>query len=256
MRQLLYVYRQWLRRELQVRFGSSALGASWLVIQPLMYIALFTLVFYKFFQVRWPAGDGTAGEYGLQVFIGLSLYSFVADIISRAPASVWSYPYLVTKVRFPLALLPAVIVGAAGVQLLLSLGLAALFAQWRGLHWQVLLLPVNLLPLCLYGLGLAWLLGSAGVYLRDIGHIAPAASSLLMFLTPVFYPASLIPENMHWLVQFNPLAWTSEAARGLLMHGRMFDMTAWCMHLLAATVLLVFARWFFARIQPGFADVL
>ena len=117
---MLYLYRQWLQRELHMRFRSSALGLGWLVLQPLAQIVLFTLVFYQFFQVRWPQGDGSVGEYGLQVFIGLSLFTFVAEVINRSPASVSGFPYLITKVRFPMLLLPAVVVGAGLVQLTVS----------------------------------------------------------------------------------------------------------------------------------------
>lgn len=256
MKQWFYVYRQWLLRELHIRFRSSSMGLAWLVLQPLVHIILFTLVFYKFFQIRWPSGDGSPAEYGLQVFIGLSLYSFVAEIINRGPGSVWSYPYLVTKVRFPLLLLPGVLVGSAGVQLLLSLMIALALAALRDMHIESLLLPIFLLPLAIYGLALAWFLGAAGVYLRDIGHLAPSVSSLLMFLTPIFYPASMIPKSLSWLVNINPLGWTSEAARSLLMHGLVPSWQLLGTHLLVSVMALVGAWWFFQRTQPGFADVL
>ena len=256
MPQWIYLYRQWLLRELQLRFRSSALGVAWLVLQPLAQILLFTLVFYQFFRVRWPAGDGSIAEYSLQVFIGLTLFAFVSEVINRAPASVSSFPFLITKVRFPLLLLPSVVVGAGIVQLGLSLCIAVGFALWRQAHWQALLLPLALLPLLLYAQALAWCLGAAGVYLRDIGHLAPSVSSLLMFLSPIFYPASMIPAGMQWLIQYNPLAWSVELVRGLLMHGQPFAWQPWGAHLLAACLLLIVARWFFHRIQPGFADVL
>ena len=140
MPQWIYLYRQWLLRELQLRFRSSALGVAWLVLQPLAQILLFTLVFYKFFRVRWPAGDGSISEYSLQVFIGLTLFAFVSDVINRAPSSVSSFPFLITKVRFPLLLLPSVVVGAGTVQLGLSLCIAIGFALWREAHWQALAL--------------------------------------------------------------------------------------------------------------------
>ncbi|MBS7350058.1 MAG: ABC transporter permease [Comamonas sp.] len=256
MTQTIYVYRQWLLRELQLRFRSSAVGTGWLILQPLVHILLFTLVFYEFFKIRWPVGDGSIGEYGLQVFIGLSLYAFIADVINRSPSSIWSYPYLVTKVRFPLLLLPAVIVGASGVQLIFSLCIAGFFAAWREVHFVAGLLPLVLFPLFLYALALSWLLGAAGVYLRDIGHLAPSVSSLLLFLTPIFYPASMIPESMKWLITFNPLAWTVEAARSLLMQGYMPEYMQWGLHLAVALILLGFSKWFFVRTQSGFADVL
>ena len=257
MPQWIYLYRQWLLRELQLRFRSSALGVAWLVLQPQAQILLLTLVFYKFFRVRWPAGDGSISEYSLQVFIGLTLFAFVSDVINRAPSSVSSFPFLITKVRFPLLLLPSVVVGAGTVQLGLSLCIAIGFALWREAHWQALaLLPLALLPLLIYAQALAWLLGAAGVYLRDIGHLAPSVSSLLMFLSPIFYPASMIPAGMQWLIQCNPLAWSVELVRGVLMHGQPIDWLGWGAHALAACALLVLARWFFIRIQPGFADVL
>lgn len=256
MIQWLYLYRQWLVRELQVRFRSSAIGVGWLVLQPVVHILLFTLVFYKFFQIRWPGGTGTASEYGLQVFIGLSMYVFLSEIINRGPGSVLSYPFLITKVRFPLLMLPGVLVGAAGVQLVLSLTLASGLALFYLPSWHAVLLPVFILPLLLYGQALAWLLGSLGIYVRDLGHLAPSVSSLLMFLSPIFYPASLVPDSMKWLVNYNPLAWTSEAARNLLMQGAMPSWQLWSGHLLVAAVCLFVARWVFKRIEPGFADVL
>ena len=257
MKQWLYVYLQWLLRELRLRYRASAIGAGWLVLQPVLHILLFTLVFYKFFQIRWPVGDGSATEYGLQVFIGLALYTFVADVINRAPASVWSHPYLVTKVRFPVEMLPMVQVGAAGLQLVLALLITLPFMALRGgLYWAVALLPLYLLPLLLFVLGLGWLLAALSVYLRDIGHLAPSVSSLLLFLTPIFYPASMVPVSLRWMVDLNPLAWAAEASRNVLLNGTAASWEGWGAHLLASCILAVLGWAFFQRTKPGFADVL
>lgn len=251
-----YLYRQWLVRELQVRFRSSAVGAGWLVLQPLVHILLFTLVFYKFFQIRWPGGGGSASEYGLQVFIGLSLFGFLAEVINRGPVGVLSYPYLITKVRFPLQLLPGVLVGAAGAQLLLSLTLASLLALFYHPSWAALLVPLCILPFVLYAWAVATLLGCLGIYIRDLAHLAPSVSSLLMFLSPVFYPATMIPADLQWLVSLNPLAWTAESVRAMLLHGVMPVWQTWGAHLAVAVACVLLSRWVFKRIEPGFADVL
>lgn len=121
---------------------------------------------------------------------------------------------------------------------------------------DALLLPLVLLPLLVYAMALAWLLGAVGVYLRDIGHLAPSVSSLLMFLTPIFYPASMIPKGLQWLVTVNPLAWTAEASRNLLMHGVTPGWELWALHGAIACSCLAIAWWVFRRTQPGFADVL
>jgi lipopolysaccharide transport system permease protein len=256
MRQNLELYGQWLRRDLSLRYAGSVLGPLWLIVQPLLYIAVFTLVFYKFFSMRWPTGDGSALDYGLKVFIGLSLYTFFADVLQRSSVVLASHAYLVTKVRFPLPLLSSVTVGSAAIQLVASLVLVLPFSFARGGGWEVLLLPLLLLPLLLLAIGAGWLLSGLGVYLRDIGNLMPSITSFMMFLTPIFYPAELVPPSLRWIVQFNPLAWSVESVRLLLLQAQVPHWQGWGAHGLAAMVFTAIAWWFFKRIQPGFADVL
>ena len=256
MRQNMELYGQWLRRDLSLRYAGSVLGPLWLMIQPLLYIAVFTLVFYRFFNMRWPTGDGSAVDYGLKVFIGLALYTFVADILQRSSVILVAHPYLVTKVRFPLPLLPGVTVGSAAVQLGASLILVLPFSFSRGVGWELLMLPLLLGPLLMLARGLGWLLSSLGVYLRDIGSLMPSLTGFLMFLTPIFYPAEMVPASLRWIVDFSPLAWSVEAARQLMLQGQVPQWQAWCGHAIAAAVLAALSWSFFKRIQPGFADVL
>lgn len=256
MRQNFELYGQWLRRDLSLRYAGSVLGPLWLIVQPLLYIAVFTLVFYKFFSMRWPTGDGSALDYGLKVFVGLSLYTFFADVLQRSSVVLASHAYLVTKVRFPLPLLSCVAVGSAAIQLVVSLLLVVPFSLARGASWELLLLPVLLLPLLLLAIGAGWLLSSLGVFLRDIGNLMPSLTSFLMFLTPIFYPAELVPSSLRWIVQLNPLAWTVEAARHLLLLTQVPSWQGWSAHTMVAMVFLAASWWFFKRVQPGFADVL
>jgi len=259
MRQIWELYGQWLRRELALRFAGSVLGPLWLVLQPLLYIAVSTLVFHRFFNMRWPSGDGSALDYGLKVFVGLSLYTFVADVLQRSAFAIVAHPYLVTKVRFPLPLLPCVTVGVAAVQMAISLVLMLPFALARGARWELLLLPILLLPLLALALGAGWMLAALGAYLRDIGSFMPTLASFLLFLTPVFYPAALVPQDLFWVMQANPLAWVLELVRGLLLHAQppaTLQWQIWGAHLLATTMLALVGWWFFRRVRPGFADVL
>lgn len=263
-----FLFGQWLKRDLAGRYRGSLLGMLWPVAQPLAQIAVFTLIFHGFMQVRWPIGAGAAAApgaagaadalaYGLNVFAGLAVFNFFAEVLGRAPVAVLSQPNLVTKVRFPLLLLPAVTVGAAlvhvgvGAVLLLAAG-----AVTGTLSTQVAWLPLWLVPVVLYGAAVALLLASLGVYVRDIGQVMAAVTSLLMFLTPIFYPMASVPASLRGLFELNPVAWAADALRGLLLEARALDLAPWGVHLAVSAVAALMATWIFKRLERGFADVL
>lgn len=256
------LYGQWLRRDLSQRFAGSALGPLWLLLQPLSFIVVITLVFNGFFKTKWPGGDGSALDYGLKVFVGLAVHTFAAEILARGPGCILAHPYLVTKVRFPLPMIPMVTIGVALAQLLLALLLimATILAlglvepvQALQVWWAI---PLALLPAVLLMVGLAWILAAAGLYLRDLGNLTPAVSSFLMFLMPVFYPAEFVPTALAWFIEFNPLALGIEWLRQILFTGTLPSLHGWGAHCAATSVIAAFGWWFFQRVRPGFADVL
>lgn len=254
-----YLYWQWLKRDVAGRYRGSILGLLWPVLQPLTQIAVFTLIFYEFMQMRWPnAGtNGDAMDYGLNVFAGLAVFNFFAEVLGRAPMAILSQPNLVTKVRFPLALLPAVTVGGALVHIAVgSVSLALLTAIFRHVSWVMLWLPLFLLPVIFYGLALALLLASLGIYLRDIGQVMPAVTNMLMFLTPIFYPATAIPAYLKPWFELNPIGWGAQALRSLLLEATLPSLNALWLHGMVSIVLLIGARYVFTRLEKGFADVL
>jgi lipopolysaccharide transport system permease protein len=251
-----FLFGQWLKRDLAGRYRGSLLGTLWPVAQPLAQIAVFTLIFHGFLQVRWPVATeatgtasaqaaGGAWAYALNVYAGLAVFNFFSEVLGRAPSAVLAQPNLVTKVRFPLPLLPAV-----------TVVLVVAGAVNGHLTWAVAWLPLWLLPVVLYGTALALLLASLGVYVRDIGQVMPALTSLLMFLTPIFYPMAAVPAGLRGLFELNPVAWAAEGLRGLLLQGQWLDVTVWSLHLMTSAAAAGFAAWAFMRLQKGFADVL
>ncbi len=254
-----YLYWQWLRRDVAGRYRGSILGLLWPILQPLTQILVFTLVFFEFMQMRWPTvgGTGTAMDYGLNVFAGLAVFNYFSEVLGRSPIAILSQPNLVTKVRFPLALLPGVTVGSALIHVLVgSVSLLLLAAVFRQLSWAALWLPVFLIPLILYGLALALFLASLGVYLRDIGQVMPAVTSLLMFLTPIFYPVTAVPDDLKPWFELNPIGWGAQAIRSVLLEGAVPSMNALCLHGAVSVGLFLLARLIFTRLEKGFADVL
>lgn len=259
MNSVAYLYWQWLRRDLSGRYRGSMLGLAWPVLQPLSQILVFTLVFYEFMHLRWPvvAGSSNALDYGLNVFAGMAAFNFFAEILGRSPGTILAQPNLVTKVRFPLLVLPAVTVGAAAVHLVVGGVLISLaMLAFRQASPVIVLLPAFFLPMLLYGLGLAWILACLGVYLRDIGQVMPPLTSLLMFLTPIFYPASMIPAPLAFLVDFSPVAWSVDVFREMVILGRLPSLRLYFAHLLLSFAVALLAKMAFTRLSKGFADVL
>jgi lipopolysaccharide transport system permease protein len=236
----------------------------WPLVQPAAQIAVFTLILHGFMQVRWPEaqpaiseGQSGAWIYALNVLAGLTVFNFFAEVLGRAPAAILSQPNLVTKVRFPLLLLPVVTVGVALVHVGIGAAVLVFASALTGtLSLQIAWLPLWLIPVVLYGTAVAFILASLGVFVRDIGQAMPAVTSLMMFLTPIFYPMSAIPPNLQGLFELNPVGWAAESLRGLLLEARALDLTAWSLHLLVSTLATLIAFWVFRQLEEGFADVL
>jgi lipopolysaccharide transport system permease protein len=264
MSRWLFLFAQWFKRDLAGRYRGSWLGWLWPLLQPAAQIAVFTLILHGFMQVRWPAaneglaqGQSSAWSYALNVLAGLTVFNFFAEVLGRAPSAILSQPNLVTKVKFPVLLLPLVTVGVALVHVGIGAAVLVLASAASG-SWslQVAWLPLWLVPVVLYGTALAFILASVGVYVRDIGQATPAVTSLLMFLTPIFYPMAAIPANLRGLFELNPVGWAAESLRGLLLEARALDLAAWSGHLMVSAVATWIGFWVFRQLEEGFADVL
>jgi len=254
-RQLVW---QLTRREVLGRYRGSLLGIAWAVGNPLLMLAVYTLVFGYIFRARWGEGVDTAGEYALVLFCGLTVFGIFSEVVSRAPSLILANPNYVKKVVFPVDCLPWVLVGAALFHAAASLSVL-LIAQLliRGvLPWTVLWLPVVLLPLVLLAVGAAWLLASLGVYLRDVGHLVNALVTVLLFLSPVFYPAASLPAPLHRVLLLNPLTAVLESARAVLLWGQSPDWPLLVPCLLVGALAAWLGWLWFDRTRSGFADVL
>jgi len=248
-----------LLRDFAERYRGSYLGVLWSFVLPLLSLLVFTIFFGVIFKMRWAGlASDSLSDLGLVLFIGMALYNFFAECLGRAPGLILAHQNYVKNVIFPLAMLPAVMVTSALLTLIATL-LVILLLQvvWgSGLAWTVLLLPVVVLPLALFVLGLSWFLAALGVYIRDIQQLIVPLVQLMMFLSPVFYPISALPESMRPWLQFNPLAIVIEQARAIILFGQL---PAWIPCLLCFTLGLATAlvgAWWFARTRKGFADVL
>jgi lipopolysaccharide transport system permease protein len=248
-----------LRRDFAERYRGSYLGLLWSLLLPLLSLLVFTFFFGVIFQMRWAGrNDASLGDLALILFVGMALYNFLAECLSRAPSLILAHQNYVKNVVFPLEMLPAVMVASALLTLTATL-LVILLLQatlGSGLSWTALLLPVMVLPLMLFVLGLSGFLASLGVYIRDIQQLIVPLVQLMMFLSPVFYPITALPETMRPWLQFNPLALAIEQTRGIILFGQAPDWTPYLFVLAASLLTALLGAWWFARTRKGFADVL
>lgn len=249
---------QFTRRDVQARYRGSLLGLAWSFLTPLLMLAVYTFVFREVLKARWPGGDDSPLEFALRVYAGLIVFNLFSELVSRAPMLVTGQPNLVKKVVFPLEILPwvAVLAGLFQVALNLVVLLGVALLGGKSLSWALLALPLVVAAFVPLLLGLGWLLASLGVYLRDIGQATGMVTSLLMFLSPIFFPSKALPEDWQAWLWLNPLALIIEQLRSVLLDGQWPDWGALGLYALVGSAFAVLgARWF-AATRRGFADVL
>lgn len=224
-----------------------------------MMLAVFTFVFGVVLQARWGSGTGTnIREFALVLFAGLTTSNLFAEVVSRAPTPITGQPNLVKKVLFPLGILPVVALGSALFQTAVALVILLAFqiVLGSGFHATVLAVPILIVPLGLLTLGLAWFLAAFGVYVRDIGQVIPPLVTALMFLSPIFYPFSSLPEWIKPYVALSPIAYSVETVREAVIFGRLPDPVSYLLALAAGLIVAALGLAFFRKTRKGFADVL
>lgn len=250
---------QMARREVVGRYKGSAMGLAWSFLNPVFMLAVYTFVFSVVFKARWGiGGEESKTQFALVLFVGLIVHGLFAEVLNRAPVLILSNANYVKKVVFPLEILPVISMGAALFHTLISLCvLLAAFTLFNGyLHWTVVFTPLIFLPLIILTLGLAWMLASLGVFLRDVGQTIGLVTTIMMFLAPVFYPITAIPEEFRPWIMANPLTVMIEQAREVLIWGRQPDWAGLGIYTLVATVIAWAGYAWFQETRKGFADVL
>jgi lipopolysaccharide transport system permease protein len=251
--------RQLVRQEVAGRYRGSLFGLAWSLLTPLLMLAVYTYVFSVVFGARWGSDGGASkAEFAVILFAGLAVFNLFADCINRAPTLVVHNANYVKRVVFPLELLPVIALGNAMFHFLASMTvwLVAAIVLLGKVPPTALLLPLILLPMVLGTLGLSWLLSSLGVYLRDVQQTTAVLVTGLLFLSPIFYPVSAVPENVRQVIKLNPVGYVVEAARGALVFGRVPDPLEMLLALAIGLAMALAGFWWFQKTRKGFADVL
>jgi lipopolysaccharide transport system permease protein len=246
-------------REVIGRYRGSIMGLAWSFLNPVLMLAVYTFFFSVIFKARWntPGADDKA-SFAILLFIGLIVHGIFAECITRAPGLVVGNVNFVKKVVFPLEILVPVTMASALFHALVStvVMLVVQFFVMGQIPVTALLLPLVLLPLVILTTGIGWFLASLGVFVRDIGQATGILVTILLFLSPVFYPISALPEQYQGWFRLNPLTPIIEEARTVLVFGGGIDWGPWLLRILVSTVVAWLGFWWFQKTRKGFSDVL
>jgi len=249
---------QMIKREVVGRYRGSFFGLLWSFFNPVLMLSVYTFVFSIVFKARWGQGSDNKFEFALLLFTGLIVFNLVSECLSRAPRLILENINYVKKVIFPLEILTWVILGSAlfhaMINLLVLLGFLFLFSP--SIPWTTLFLPLVLLPLIPMVVGLSWLLASIGVFFRDLGQIIGMVLTVLMFMSPIFYPASALPEAVRGYLFLNPLTFIIEQLRDVLIWGVFPDWQGLAIYSATAFTFSWAGFTWFQKTRKGFADVL
>jgi lipopolysaccharide transport system permease protein len=245
------------RRDLEARYRGSMLGTLWLVINPLIMLAVYTVVFLYIFPSRW-AGATDTRSFVLLLFAGLVVFQSFAEPVQRAAGLFLENPSYVKKVVFPLEVLPWTAVAIALVNALGSFAILIVFhlVLVGPPPATAVLVPLLLLPLGLISVGLTFMLASLGVFVRDLRQVVPVITQVALFLGPIFYPLEAVPAWLRPMFYLNPITLIVEDVRMAVFAGLAPNVIELAIYTFAAVLILLLGEWVFRRARPAFADVL
>lgn len=246
------------RRDVTSRYRGSLVGLAWTFINPLLMLGIYTFVFSVVFRARWGGPTLDHGSFAIVLFVGILVHGVFAECLNRAPGLILANAGYVKRVVFPLEILPWVSMATALFHTATSFAVL-LVAEWivmGHVPWTAVFLPLVILPLVLATMGLTWAFAAIGVFVRDIGQMTSLVTTALLFLSPVFYPVSALPERYRFLFQLNPLTPIIEQAREVAIWGRTPDWATLGLCLGVSFAIAWLGFWAFQRMRPGFADVM
>ena len=249
-RELMYFF-AW--RDIKVRYKQAALGVGWAVLQPLLTMIVFTLLFGRLAGVP---SDGL--PYPLFAYVGLTLWTYFSGVIAQAGQSLASNSNLVTKVYFPRFALPASSVLSGLLDLVVSLTFVVVLMAYYGIRpsWPLVLAPVFLVGTMLFTMGISLLLAALTVRFRDVKYTVPLILQLWLFVTPVIYPASFVPERYRSFLLLNPMAGLVEGFRSCILTDRWPDPVLTALSISVA-IGVFFVGWiYFHKAERSFADII
>ena len=250
---------QLVRRNIQVRYKGTIMGLVWMVITPLMMLAVYTFVFSVVFKARWGTDFGDSKvAFALIMFCGMVVFNIFAESVTGSVGVITGNPNYVKKVVFPLEILPVSAVFSSiffGLVSLIIL-LAGVGLVMHKFSVTIICLPLVFVPLFLLCSGMAWFVASLGVYVRDLAHVVGIVIQVLFFMTPIFYSVEMVPKSLRPVLILNPLTTIVQTTRYVLIYDKWPDWSELAIVSLLSLIIFQLGYVWFMKTKRGFADVL
>lgn len=253
-----YLFRQLIKKDIEDKYKGSILGMLWSFLVPILMLIIYTFVFSEVFQAKWDIDTSNKYQFALVLFCGLSAFNLMSEVMNRATTLIASHVNYVKKVIFPLELLPVVITFSALFNCLISF-VILIVVNW-GLNGEISSTLYQfifaLIPLIMLAIGLGLLISAMSVYLKDIGNAISVIVTILMYLSPVFFPLSSVPDDFKGMCEVNPMTYIIENFRRVTLYNENLDWKFWGISFVMALVVYFIGNVVFMRAKEGFADVL
>jgi lipopolysaccharide transport system permease protein len=240
-------------RDISVRYKQTLIGVLWALFQPLINMIILSVVFGYFLKVP---SDGV--PYPIFVLTSQLCWRYFATAMSQGGSSLVSNAHLVSKVYFPRLIIPLTSVISPLVDFFISFILLLLVMPFFGIlpSWQFILVPFFAFFTIFTAMSVSLWLSALNVRYRDVTYIIPFFVQIWMYITPVIYPLSIVPQQWRWLYSLNPLVGVTEGVRWAILGTENFDVTSVTLSMLIVFLLFWGGLHFFNRSQKAFADVI
>ena len=253
-----YLMKQLVKKDIQQRYQGSVLGMLWSFLVPVLMLIIYTFVFSEVFQAKWDIDTSDKYQFALVLFCGLSAFNMVGEVMNRSTSLIASNTNYVKKVIFPLEMLPVVVMCSALFNCVVSFSIliAAKLIIYHNVSRTLYLIILAMIPLVILCTGLGLFISALSVYLKDVGNVISVLVTVHMYLSPVFFPLTSVPESFRAVCEVNPMTYIIENFRNVVLYGNSLDWKFFAISCVVSVLVYLGGKVVFMRAKEGFADVL
>lgn len=253
-----YLFSRLVHTDIQQRYQGSILGLLWSLLVPLIMLTIYTFIFSEVFSAKWNIDTNNKFDFALMLFCGLCMYNMYADVLGRSVGLIAQNQNYVKKVVFPVEILPLVITFSALFNCAVSyvVLIIANTVLTGHVHLNVLEAPLVLLPHIVFCAGISLFFSAISVYLKDISNFISVLITVGMYMSPIFFPLSGVPDRFRVIMLINPMTYSIENMRNVIIYGTGIQPDYYLISAVSALLFFVIGFWVFRRTRDGFADLL
>lgn len=243
-------------RDLQGRYAGSTMGLFWSLINPIIMLLLYLYVFSVILKVKF-GQDGSLTDFALYLFCGMLPWLAFSETVMRSANSIVENSNLIKKVMFPSKIFPAYLSISSVLNELIGLVvlIVGIILITHKISYFVLLLPLIIVFQLIFSMGLGWIFACINVFFRDTAHLMGVIMLVWMFLTPIFYSESMVPEKFQFFIKFNPMAYLVRAYRDILLNDKLPNISDMLTFTAISIIVFLGGYLLFGKTQHKFADV-